>query len=459
MTLRNKLDQRFPDATEEARFRTELFVRWLPFNRLAIALSVVFYASFALVDPFVASRALDLVLAIRFGLVVPLLAGLFLLTFTPIYERWHETLSSLAMASIGASIVVFVGLIGSPGNYLYSFGIDVVLIYGAVLTSLRYVHVAAVGVLLAILYQPTILAINPMPLEATVVEEAFMMMSLAVSVLGSYLREYYIRQNFLNAARIDAEMARSSALLAEANAASLAKSTFLANMSHELRTPLNAIIGFSEIIMTQAFGATAIERYRTYAGDINSSGQHLLRLVNDILDLSKSAAGHLELSEAPCAVAGLVEQSVELVRPQTEQKKIAVHIRVAADLPPVLADELRLKQALVNLLSNAVKFSGVNSEIAVTAALDAERNLAISVVDHGIGMRPEEIPIALQPFHQIDNGLARSYEGTGLGLPLANMLVEKHGGSLRIASARGRGTTVTIILPPTRLTSPARSAA
>ncbi|HWI25569.1 MAG TPA: sensor histidine kinase [Stellaceae bacterium] len=241
----------------------------------------------------------------------------------------------------------------------------------------------------------------------------------------------------------------------DAETANRAKSSFLANMSHELRTPLNAIIGFSEVLDGQIFGPDAGPRYREYAGYINASGQHLLRLVNDILDLSKLAAGRFELAEAPVDIRALLQDCVGLVMSQARQKSIAIATQLPPDLPSVTASELRLKQVLVNLLSNAVKFSRDDGTILLTARKTEGGELAITVADKGIGMRREDIPIALEPFRQIENALSRTYEGTGLGLPLAKMLIEKHGGTLLLDSAPGLGTTVTVTLPPERLGAPA----
>jgi PAS domain S-box-containing protein len=232
-----------------------------------------------------------------------------------------------------------------------------------------------------------------------------------------------------------------------AETANRAKSDFLANMSHELRTPLNAIIGFSEVIGSALFGPLDA-RYRDYAQDIHGSGHHLLRIINDLLDLSKVEAGRLELHDTPVPVAALFETCRRMVSDRAATGGISLDFR-SVDLE-VSADELRLEQVLLNLVSNAVKFTPEGGRVTVSATLAPSGEVVISVADTGIGMAAEDIPRALQPFGQIDNSLTRPHGGTGLGLPLAQRLVELHGGTLSIYSELGNGTTVTAILPAER---------
>jgi PAS domain S-box-containing protein len=241
------------------------------------------------------------------------------------------------------------------------------------------------------------------------------------------------------------------AAMAEVEAASLAKSNFLANISHELRTPLNAIIGFSEIMQNQMLGPIENATYLGYASDIYDSGTHLLGLINEILDLSKAEAGRMEINDEFVDVPVLVERCVATLRPQADKARIILGSVASNELPALRSDRARLRQILVNLLSNAIKFTPERGKVTVTASIDADRRFAISVVDTGIGMSPEQIPIALEPFRQIDSALNRAHGGTGLGLPLTKRLIELHGGTLEIASVLGRGTTVTVRFPRARV--------
>ncbi|HVH76445.1 MAG TPA: PAS-domain containing protein [Stellaceae bacterium] len=232
-----------------------------------------------------------------------------------------------------------------------------------------------------------------------------------------------------------------------AEAASLAKSQFLANMSHELRTPLNAILGFSEMIALALKGPVPAD-YQEYAGHIHESGRHLHEVINDILDLAKVDAGKFELrAEKGVDPRRTVEACVTLVRGHAEAAGVRLATEIGDDLPVLVADPTRLKQILLNLLSNAVKFTGPGGSVAIAVGRLEEGGVAFEVRDTGLGMTAAEIEIALEPFGQIDAGYTRKQEGTGLGLPLARRLAELHGGSLRIDSEKGRGTTVTVRLP------------
>jgi PAS domain S-box-containing protein len=236
----------------------------------------------------------------------------------------------------------------------------------------------------------------------------------------------------------------------EAELASRSKSEFLANMSHELRTPLNAIIGFADILKGEIFGRLGDPRYLDYAADIRDSGQHLLKLINDVLDVSKVEFGKIELTEEPVDVANVVAACIRLMRGRVEAAELHLTHALPHGLPLVQCDELRLKQVLLNLLSNAVKFTPAGGRIAIHTALD-DRGLGIVVEDSGIGIAASDLDKALRPFGQIDSRLARKYQGTGLGLPLAKSMLEMHGGRLEIVSTPGVGTKATAWLPAERI--------
>ncbi len=245
--------------------------------------------------------------------------------------------------------------------------------------------------------------------------------------------------------RINENLRLSEAQLAEA---SRAKSEFIARMSHELRMPLNAIIGFSEMIREAMIGPLDV-RYRGYGGDIHSVGRHLQNVINDILDISKIEGGRLELHDELVSIEDMIESSRRIVAAMAEATGVELSLELPGNLPLIRCDALRLRQILLNLMSNAVKFTPAGGSVTVSADI-VDGFALITVADTGIGMRAEDIAIALQPFRQVGRGgdaLTRRFAGTGLGLPLAKALVDLHGGTLAIESAPERGTKVGIRLP------------
>ncbi len=234
----------------------------------------------------------------------------------------------------------------------------------------------------------------------------------------------------------------------DAERADRAKSAFLANTSHELRTPLNAIIGFSEVIRNETFGPIDNPRYLDYLKDIHDSGNHLLRIINDILDLSKIEAGKATLDrEESVDLAATIEAAARMVQAQAEAESVALVLDCARPLPAVSGSGRMLRQVFINLLANAVKFTPSGGAVTVRAGGVGDRDVAITISDTGIGMSDEDVEIALTAFGQVDSKMARRYDGTGLGLPLAKAIVELHRGRLEIDSYPGRGTTIAVTLP------------
>ena len=235
-----------------------------------------------------------------------------------------------------------------------------------------------------------------------------------------------------------------------AEAANAAKTRFLANMSHELRTPLNAIIGFSEIINGQLFGVIGNERYLDYSGDILRSGRHLLDVINSVLDLAKSESGRMQLDMRPADMGEVLRDCIPMVREQIAAAGLSFQVSGLDQLLPLSGDPAKLRQIFLNLLSNAMKFTPAGGKVWLEARLTGE-GVAVTVGDSGIGMSPEDIDVAMQPFGQVDNRLERRYEGTGLGLPLTRAFVELHGGAMHFDSARDQGTRVTVTFPPRKV--------
>jgi signal transduction histidine kinase len=236
----------------------------------------------------------------------------------------------------------------------------------------------------------------------------------------------------------------------KAEATSQTKSSFLAIVSHELRTPLNAIIGFAELIEGERFGPLGAPRYREYVSDIRKSGEHLLQVINNILDLTRAEAGRLVLDEDVVDISEVLGACVRQMQPNAA----TVRVRLDATMPPpplrFRGDAAKLRQIAFNLLSNALKFTPAEGSVELRLETRTDGGINLIVRDTGIGMAPADIPRALQPFTQLDNSLSRRYEGTGLGLPLTASLIELHGGRLVLQSAIGQGTCATAMFPAER---------
>ena len=239
-----------------------------------------------------------------------------------------------------------------------------------------------------------------------------------------------------------------------AERANKAKSEFLANMSHELRTPLNSIIGFSQLMAAEFFGPHSDGRYREYSQDIDDSGQHLLSVINDILDLSKTEAGMLTLDQDTVEISRVIASAVRVVRGRVEEAGLKLSVGKPAEEIYVCCDERKVKQVLINLLSNAIKFTPSGGSIDISVSLERQKGLIVTVCDTGIGVEPADIARMFEPFVQLETSRNRRFAGTGLGLSLVRAFMELHDGSISIESAPGLGTAVSIVFPLDRLREP-----
>jgi signal transduction histidine kinase len=245
---------------------------------------------------------------------------------------------------------------------------------------------------------------------------------------------------------LSSEIAERKRAEKAAQSATLLKSQFLANMSHELRTPLNGIIGFCEFLVDEKPGPLNAKQ-REYLNDVLGSGRHLLDLINDILDLSKVEAGKLSLYAETFSLPKAIEEACAVLKAMADSKGISIHCRVSASLTDVTLDRQRLVQVLYNLLSNAVKFTDAGGEVFVSVEADARSDLCLRVRDTGVGIPPEDLEKLFSEFVQLDSSASRRQGGTGLGLALTRKIVYAQGGTVSVESARGKGSTFTVVLP------------
>ncbi|HFQ14839.1 MAG TPA: sensor histidine kinase, partial [Rhodobacteraceae bacterium] len=249
-------------------------------------------------------------------------------------------------------------------------------------------------------------------------------------------------------AELEEAKARSDEARAQAEDANLAKSRFLATMSHELRTPLNAVMGFSDVMRKELLGPHQVPAYKDYANDIHRSGEHLLNLINEILDLSRIEAGRYELKKESVSITDLGEDCLRLIQLRAKERGIELKTDFEPGMPNIHADARAIRQIWINLLSNAVKFTPAGGRVTLSVWRQIDGGACLSVTDTGAGMREEEIPQILSPFGQGSIARHRAEDGAGLGLPIVQGLARLHGAKLEIRSRLRHGTSVTIIFPP-----------
>jgi two-component system, cell cycle sensor histidine kinase PleC len=252
---------------------------------------------------------------------------------------------------------------------------------------------------------------------------------------------------------LEQSKANSDEARRRAEEASLAKSRFLATMSHELRTPLNAILGFSEVMKSELFGPHAIDAYRDYSNDIHNSGQHLLMLINEILDLSRVEAGRYELKEEAVLLAGVIEDCRHLLTLRAKKRGVTMSEIIEPNMPRIWADERAIRQIALNLLTNAIKFTPQGGQVTIKAGWTMAGGQYFSVKDTGPGIPEQEIPVIMSSFGRGSMAQKNADEGSGLGLPIVKGLVELHGGTFTLRSRLREGTEVIVVFPPERVMS------
>ncbi len=369
----------------------------------------------------------------RFMRALPIIglgwAALFLPTFVFASPLAYQVMQFSILLCLMAIIVMI--------SYPLKYAVSLVILPAVIVLAMRF----------AIYYQPVSMAMAAVLIGA----------HLFFSILGNrlYLNSHDSLENQEIKDQLIAELETASSISEEARRraeeANLAKSRFLATMSHELRTPLNAILGFSEVMKNEVMGPLPNEHYTEYVSDIHSSGTHLLHLINEILDLSRVEAGRYNLHEEAIRIDHIADECEQMIKLKLKNKNIELVQQVEPELPRIWADERSIRQIILNLLSNALKFTPTNGTIWVKIGWTAGGGQYVSIRDNGPGIPEDEIPIVLSSFGQGSIAIKSAEQGTGLGLPIVQALMEKHGGTFELKSKLREGTEVIITFPSARV--------
>jgi signal transduction histidine kinase len=443
----------FRDARAESTFQVDTLAQSINLIRVYLIAGTLLYVAFGVLDIVLGGTSMTSILTVRFGVVTPILLGIFLLTFHRGFQRIMQAALALAMLSSGMGVLAMTAIMGPPFNSLYYAGLIMVVSYCGSLIRLNFRYSALISIWLFVCYQLVALWINPIPVPVFIANDFFLGMASGVGLFAGYIQELYLRKAYVAQKTVEEKNRLVSESLSDAMRANKSKGEFLATMSHELRTPLNAIIGFSDIIRRELFGPIRNEKYTEYARDIHDSGAHLLAIINDILDLAKAESGKLELSEHEFDAAETVRTCIRMCQMRSEAAAIRLIYSTENNEIRVFADERLLLQVFSNLITNAIKFTPEGGTVRVQIHAHPAKGVVFRISDTGIGIAPENVDRVLRPFEQVETSYARRHGGVGLGLPYAKRLTELHGGSLELESQVGKGTTVTVTLPAWRLAS------
>ena len=442
---------KFRNAEVERDFAARSFATSIFYIRIYLVAAVLLYSMFGLLDALIGQEYLQALWAIRYMFAVPVMALVLAWSYLRTFERFVQPALSAAMGAGGLGVLLMLAVLPAPFNSQYYAGLIMVVIYSGSLLGLRFSYSLFVTLSIVACYQFVSLYVNPIPASDYVSNNFFLGMATGVGLFCSYILETHIRNNYIAQKIIEEKNVAVQALLDEAEAANKAKSEFLATMSHELRTPLNAIIGFSEMIRQEYLGPVGTPKYIEYATDINDSGQHLLSIISDILDLAKAESGKLELHDTQFNICGVVQSTLKMFQQKAIESSILLEYRAQCGDDEVVGDERLIRQVGLNLISNAMKFTPAGGRVSISVDVSDKFGVIFQIKDTGIGIAAENLERVLRPFEQVESSLARSHGGTGLGLPYSKKLVEAHGGTLSLESALGQGTVLTVRLPTSRV--------
>jgi signal transduction histidine kinase len=448
----NRVSLRFANKNFERRFEQIYLSGALPLIRLSLLLGGVLYGLFGFLDAYIMADAVYQVWLIRYAIVIPVLLGIAAFTYNRHFVALSQYVMTFAVLVSGGGVVAMTIIGPDPASHWYYAGLIMVVIFSSTAIRLHYTYSLTMSLVLLALYELSAVILNPVPPAVLANNSFFLVMSIAVGAVTNYTQEYILRMSYVKTRLLELEMVRSERLRRKADTANRAKTEFLANMSHELRTPMNAIMGFSEIMVNEMFGPLGTSRYAGYAKDIHLSARHLLSIINDILDLSKAEAGKMTIDESGFDLCELATESMRMLRTQAGSKGLRFTLKTPGFPMELRADKRLVRQVLINIVANATKFTEPGGSVNVTIEQDDSTGEGLIVVsDTGVGMTKDEIKRCIEPFTQIEGAYTRNQPGVGLGLPMVAKIMEIHGGSFKIRSIVGQGTTASAHFPPERV--------
>lgn len=408
--------------------------------RVALFLGALMTSGFALLDVFIVPTVAHLFWIIRFVFEMPCFAFCLWASFKPWYERYNQILLSSLAVVAGLCISAMIMIAPPPGNQTYYAGLILVLMCVYTLAQLHFLCAAATSALIVLFYEAVAIWIIQTPLTVLINNNFFFVSANILGMLANYSLEFHSRRVFINLHKLEQAHDELGVAKEAAEAASRAKSEFLANMSHEIRTPMTAILGFTDYLLNPEL--TESEKLMA-VHTVRRNGEHLLEIINDILDISKIEAGKLEIEHIACYLGQIVAEVQSLMQVRADAKNLPFKVEILGVVPELIqSDPTRLKQVLVNLVSNAIKFTETGYVRLVVRFVgdSASPYVQFDVIDTGMGMTKQQVGRLFQAFSQADSSMTRKFGGSGLGLNISKRLVEILGGDITVETKPGKGS-------------------